>query len=44
MDLETYETIEVEKPKEEDLVEKLKPGVEVEYWLVMGRAKIMRVR
>jgi len=44
MDLETYETIEVEKPKEESLVEKMKPGVEVEYWMVMGRAKIMRVR
>lgn len=43
MDLETYETMEIEKP-EEGLREKLKPGVEVEYWVVMGRAKIMRVR
>jgi len=44
MDLETYETMEIEKPEEESLREKLKPGVEVEYWVVMGRAKIMRVR
>ena len=43
MDLETYETFEVEIPKEEEIRSKLGPGVEVEYWEVMGRRKIMRV-
>ncbi|MCD6324045.1 MAG: translation initiation factor IF-5A [Desulfurococcales archaeon] len=43
MDLETYETLEVEMPSEEDLRSKLQPGAEVEYWEVMGQRKIMRV-
>ena len=43
MDLETYETFEVDMPEEEDLRSKLQPGAEVEYWEVMGRRKIMRV-
>ena len=44
MDLETYETFEVEKPKDQDLLSKIAPGKEVEYWEVMGRRMIMRVR
>ncbi|AFZ70862.1 translation initiation factor eIF-5A [Caldisphaera lagunensis DSM 15908] len=45
MDMESYDTIEVEKPNDEpELLEKLKPGVEVEYWLIMGKAKIVRIR
>ncbi|MEX2706081.1 MAG: translation initiation factor IF-5A [Candidatus Freyarchaeota archaeon] len=44
MDLETYETFELPKPKEEDILSKLKEGVEVEYWSVMNRKKIMRVK
>ena len=44
MDLESYDTFEIEKPEDEQLREKIKPGVEVEYWVVMGRRKIMRVR
>ena len=43
MDLETYETFEVDIPKEEEIRSKLAPGAEVEYWEVMGRRKIMRV-
>lgn len=43
MDLETYETFEVEIPKDEELADKLQPGAEVEYWEVMGRRKIIRV-
>ncbi|MCD6341231.1 MAG: translation initiation factor IF-5A [Desulfurococcales archaeon] len=43
MDLETYETFEVDMPKEEEIKSKLAPGAEVEYWEVMGRRKIMRV-
>ncbi|MCE4610327.1 MAG: translation initiation factor IF-5A [Desulfurococcales archaeon] len=45
MDMETYDTFEVEKPTDdEQLVSKLQPGVTVEYWIIMGRPKIMRVR
>lgn len=44
MDLETYDTFEVEKPDDPQLAAKITPGVQVEYWLIMGRPKIMRVR
>jgi len=44
MDLETYETFEVTPPDEEDVRSKLKEGVEVEYWEVAGKRKIMRVK
>ncbi len=43
MDLETYETFEAELPTG-DLAGKLVPGVEVEYWVIMGRRKIMRTK
>ncbi len=44
MDLNTYETFEMEKPKEEDLASKIRPGAEIEYWTIMGRNKIVRVK
>ncbi len=44
MDLETFDTFEVEKPDDEQLLAKIQPGVTVEYWLIMGRPKIIRVR
>ncbi|HDJ84127.1 MAG TPA: translation initiation factor IF-5A [Desulfurococcaceae archaeon] len=44
MDMETYDTFEVEKPSDPELSGKLKPGVEVEYWVVMGRRFIVRTR
>jgi translation initiation factor 5A len=45
MDMESYETFEVEKPAEDpELAASLKPGVSVEYWLIMGKPKIMRLR
>ncbi|MEM2376805.1 MAG: translation initiation factor IF-5A, partial [Sulfolobales archaeon] len=43
MDLESYETFESEVPPG-DLASKLAPGVEVEYWSIMGRRKIMRTK
>lgn len=43
MDLETYETIEIETI-EEEIRDKIQPGVEVEYWKVLGKAKITRVK
>jgi translation initiation factor 5A len=47
MDLATFEVLETPKPSTEDLAElngTLAPGVEVEYWSMMGRNKIMRVK
>ncbi len=44
MDLETYETFEVEKPSDPSIADKLAPGKEVEYWVVMGRRMIVRVK
>ena len=45
MDMETFETFDVEKPTDdEQLAAKIKPGVNVEYWIIMGKPKIIRVR
>jgi translation initiation factor 5A len=45
MDMETYDTFEIEKPTDDpQLAAKLQPGVNVEYWIIMGRPKIMRIR
>ena len=45
MDMETYDTFEIEKPADDpQLLQKLQPGVTVEYWIIMGRPKIVRVR
>ncbi|MUN28016.1 translation initiation factor IF-5A [Sulfuracidifex metallicus] len=44
MDMESFETFDIEKPTEEEIVSKIKSGVEVEYWLIMGRRKIVRVK
>ncbi len=43
MDTETFETFEVDLPKEEDVASRIRAGGEVEYWEVMGVRKIMRV-
>ena len=42
MDLENYEMLEAPIPEEEDLKSKLASGVEVEYWRILGKTKIMR--
>ncbi len=44
MDLETFETFDVPNPTDEEIKNKLASGVEVEYWRVLGRTKIMRVK
>ena len=44
MDLETYEVFEAPKPEESELMEKLNSGAEVEYWQILGRIKIVRVK
>jgi len=43
MDLENYEMLEAPIP-EEDLKSKLASGVEVEYWRILGKTKIMRAK
>jgi len=44
MDLETFEYLDAPFPEEEDLKAKLAPGVEIEYWKIMGRMKIVRAK
>ncbi len=47
MDLETFEVFETPKPTAEEMAElngTLSPGTEVEYWTMMGKNKIMRVK
>ena len=44
MDLETYEVFEVATPDDTEIVAKLAAGKEVEYWKIMGRYKIQRVK
>jgi translation initiation factor 5A len=44
MDLENYDVFEAVYPDEEDLKQKLASGVEVEYWRILGRTKIMRTK
>ncbi|MEM2448912.1 MAG: translation initiation factor IF-5A [Candidatus Bathyarchaeia archaeon] len=43
MDLESFEVFDVSNI-ETDLQDKLKPSVEVEYWIIMGRPKLIRVK
>ncbi len=47
MDLATFEVLETPKPNPEEMAELgggLTAGAEVEYWSMMGRNKIMRVK
>jgi translation initiation factor 5A len=44
MDLETYETIEMSMPTDSDVASKIAAGKEVEYWVIMSRYKINRVK
>jgi len=44
MDLENYEMLEAPIPEEEETKSKLSSGTEVEYWRILGRTKIMRVK
>lgn len=44
MDLETYESFFALKPTEKEMLDKLSANVEVEYWNVLGRTKIVRVK
>jgi len=44
MDLETYEILETPMPEEEEIKSRLASGVEVEYWRILGRTKVVRTK
>lgn len=44
MDLGNYETFEVKKPPEEEILSKLNSGIEVEYWDILDEKRIVRVK
>ena len=44
MDLETYEYLDAPFPEDKELKAKLVSGVEVEYWRILGRVKIVRTK
>ena len=44
MDLESYESFFALKPTEKEILDKLSANVEVEYWNVLGKTKIVRVK
>jgi len=44
MDMETYEYLDAPFPQEEELKAKLISGAEVEYWRILGKTKIVRVK
>ncbi|MBD3172218.1 translation initiation factor IF-5A [Candidatus Bathyarchaeota archaeon] len=44
MDMETYEVQDVIKPDDEELMANIEAGKEVEYWVIMDRVKIQRVK
>ena len=44
MDMETFETFDSPPPDDKEINNKLIEGNEVEYWKVLGKAKIVRIR
>jgi len=44
MDLETYEMTEAPYPEDEELKSNMASGVEVEYWQILGRTRIIRTK
>lgn len=43
MDLESYEIFEAKKP-EDEMMSKINDGTEIEYWSVLGRNKLSRIK
>jgi translation initiation factor 5A len=44
MDLEAYDVFEAPMPEDKEVRSKLASGVEVEYWRILGRTRIMRTK
>jgi len=44
MDLENYEINDIDLPEDEEIKNKLGAGKEVEFWRVLGKQKVVRVK
>ncbi len=44
MDMESYESFEEVMPDPEDFEGKVEQGIQIEYWIVLGRRKLVRRR
>jgi translation initiation factor 5A len=44
MDMESYVSFEEPLPSEEDFEGKIEQGIQLEYWIVLGRRKLIRRR
>lgn len=44
MDMESYESFEVAMPDPESFEGKVEQGIQIEYWIVLGRRKLVRRR
>lgn len=44
MDMESYENFEMTKPDESDFEGTIEQGIQIEYWIVLGRRKLIRRR
>jgi translation initiation factor 5A len=44
MDLETFEYLDSPFPEDEKIKNKLENGIEIEYWKILGRLKIVRIK
>ncbi len=44
MDSETYEVLEMRMPEDPDLRNKITPGIYVEYWVMLGKPKIVSLK
>ena len=44
MDMESYESFEEPMPSAEEFEGKVEQGIQLEYWIVMGRRKLIRRR
>jgi translation initiation factor 5A len=44
MDMESYESFEEPMPSEQAFEGKVEQGIQLEYWIVMGRKKLIRRR
>jgi translation initiation factor 5A len=44
MDMEDYSTFETTIPDDQELTSKMSSGVEIEYWNMLGKTKIVRVK
>jgi translation initiation factor 5A len=44
MDMDDYNTLEINMPEDEELRSKIQEGVSIEYWVIMDKIKIERVK